>query len=95
MRWISFFSKLVFICNLFYLIGLYIRVSPEVPAILLTSGIIIIGSVMARAGTAFISLVYLFLLFSKKKLRDYVEPVVALLNVLFLILQLSVLAFVR
>ena len=87
MRWIYFFSRVVFICNLFYLLALYIRLSPQVPEVFLTSGIIIMGSVMALYGTVLINLCYGWLL-TRKKLKQYVPLWLALVNFLFLLTQI-------
>ncbi|MCM5528538.1 hypothetical protein [Parasegetibacter sp. NRK P23] len=88
MRWIYFFSRVVFICNLFYLLALYIRLAPQVPEVFLTSGIIIMGSVMALYGTVLINLSYGWLLLTRKKLKQYVPLWLALVNFLFLLTQI-------
>lgn len=89
MRWIYFFSRVVFICNLFYLLAIYIRLNPTFPDIFLSSTSIIIGTIMAIYGNIFINLAYLILLFNRKKMKEFAPVWLVLANFIFLLIQIT------
>lgn len=87
MRWVAFLSRVAFVCNLFFILALYIRLSPNVSEILLSSTTIIIGYVLAIYLNAGINIIYAIILLSRKKLKDFVRIWVASLNFIFLLIQ--------
>jgi len=87
MRWIYFLSRVTFICNLIYLLALYMRLHPSFPEVFMTSTIIIIGTVMAFFGTVAVNLVYLWMLVTGAKIGKYMPVWLALANFVFLLVQ--------
>lgn len=87
MRWIYFLSRVTFLCNLIYLLALYMRVNPSFPEVFMTSTIIIIGTVMAFVGTIIVNLVYLWMLVTRVNFSKHLPVWLAIANFLFLLLQ--------
>jgi hypothetical protein len=95
MKWTLFFSRVAFICNLFFLLSLYIRISPRQEATLTTSTTIIIGTLMAYSFTFLVNLIYFFILIRKKSIHSYLPLWLAVANFLFLLAQMSVYFFLN
>jgi hypothetical protein len=88
MRWCHFFSRVAFICNLFFLVSVLLqwRLFFTNPAALST--VLIAGFLLAPfLFNPLVNLVYLALLIRRKPLAIYVPQWLARTNFIFLLLQ--------
>jgi hypothetical protein len=88
MKWLSFLSKLSFICNLCFIFCLLLRYSNLDLNEELNSLLIILGWVMAIVINAFYFLVTLIALARKRYGRDAVPTWLILANLLFLLIEM-------
>lgn len=88
MRWLLFLSRLAFICGLCFLVSLALAMMNRENQELFSSTIIIIGYAMGMIVVPLTALCYLFVFFSKRKLREIVPVWLILANLFFLLILL-------
>jgi len=94
MKWLYFFSRVAFICNICFLVAFSVQLTQWIKSEQLTSTIILIGYVMGFIINPFVNLSYLFTaLISRKKLA-IVPAWLMTANILFLVIQIQFLIFI-
>ena len=88
MRWLLFLSRLAFICGIFFILSLSLRISDWAKDEDITSTIIIIGYFMGMIIVPVTNLCYGLVFLMKKKLKKYVPGWLVIANFLFLLLLL-------
>ena len=83
-----FLSRVAFICNCCLLLVWLMRYLPAMPESSLTSTVIIAGVVLSFIVNVPVNIMYALLLFRRQRLRDRVPVWLAVINFLFLIVQL-------
>jgi hypothetical protein len=91
MELLIFFSRVAFVCNMFFLIAMALRFYPFLPPGHLSSTIIIAGHVLAVFLNATTSIVYLVKLLTGKQISGHYPRWLFIINFFFLILQLILL----
>lgn len=85
MRWLLFLSRLAFICGCCFLITLGFAMLKNENQEPVSSTIIIIGYAMGVIVVPLTNLIYLLVVFSKRKLRQLVPVWLSVANFLFLL----------
>ena len=85
---ISFFSRVALICNICLLLAWVTRYISFLPRGHIESTVLITGLVLSFIVNALVNLLYAMLLIRRKAISDFVPVWLALINFLFLILQL-------
>jgi hypothetical protein len=88
MRWLLFLSRLAFICGIFFLLAVSLRIRNWSHDEAITSTIILIGYIMGFVIVPITDLCYLGLILTRKKPTRYVPLWLVLSNVLFLFVLL-------
>jgi hypothetical protein len=88
MRWLSFLSRVAFICNVFFLLAVSIQFSNWIHNQDLTSFIAILGYFFVVLFNPLVNLCYLVLFVIRKKFWTVVPAWLITANILFLIMQL-------
>lgn len=88
MRWLLFLSRLAFICGVCFLLSLGFAMLQRENTEVVSSTIIIIGYAMGMIVVPVTVLCYLFVIFSRKKLRQIVPVWLSVANFLFLLVLL-------
>ena len=94
MRFVLFLSRIAFICNLFFLLALLVRITNVAGNGLAVSTIGITGYFLVALFNPLVNLIYLFLLF-RKKLFISLPRWLVLSNFIFLLLQLQYILFLN
>jgi hypothetical protein len=88
MRWLLFFSRVAFICNLFFVVAFTLQMSNWIKNHDLAELVIIIGYALAFLCNPFVNLSYLFVrIFRKTGLKPIPQWLITS-NILFLLIQL-------
>lgn len=85
MRWLLFLSRLAFICGVCFLVTLGFAMMKNENQEPVSSTIIIIGYAMGVVVVPITNLIYLGVIFSKRKLREIVPVWLSVMNFLFLL----------
>ncbi|MBE2230026.1 MAG: hypothetical protein IAE96_05225 [Chitinophagaceae bacterium] len=88
MRWLLFLSRLAFICGVCFLLSLGFAMLQRENTEVVSSTIIIIGYAMGMIVVPVTVLCYIFVIFSRKKLRQIVPVWLSVANFLFLLVLL-------
>jgi hypothetical protein len=88
MRWLLFLSKLAFICNLFFLLAVSLKITSWITNADLVAAIIIIGYVMVVLLNPVVNTCYLACWAAGKKFGQVVPQWLITSNVLFLMMQI-------
>lgn len=89
MRWLPFFSRVAFICNLAFLAGVFLQWQPVALNEGVASTILVTGFFLAPAVfSPLVNLFYLLMLLRKKPVRTIVPLWLACTNFGFLLLQI-------
>ena len=88
MRWLLFFSRVAFICNICFLIAFSLQMTRWIRNEDLTQMIVMIGYVMGFIINPFIVITYLVLFFVSRKKLSVVPAWLLTANVLFLVIQI-------
>ena len=89
MRWLSFLSKLALVCNLFFLLSVFLHFNSFLKDEAIVSTIVIIGYALAVfIFTPIINMIYFTFLVLRKKLFGIVPKWLVLTNFIFLLLQI-------
>lgn len=84
MGWLQFLSRLAFICGLFFLLSISIRIWNWIKEESIESTIITIGHFIGMLVVPITCLCYLVIMMSRVKLRNYVAGWLIIANFLFL-----------
>lgn len=84
MGWLQFLSRLSFICGIFFLLAISLRIRPWIGEETLVSTIITIGYFIGMIVVPVTCLCYLVMMLGRRKLRNYVAGWLVLANFLFL-----------
>jgi hypothetical protein len=94
MRWLSFLSKVTFVCNLFFLFTVLLRFNSFLQDQAIISTIVIIGYFLSVfIFNPFTNIVYLGVLLFRRKLFDVVPAWLVITNFVFLLLQIIYILF--
>jgi hypothetical protein len=88
MRWLLFFSRVAFVCNLLFLVSFSLLLYNWIGQEEITSALIIVGYVLAVVFNPAVNLVYLVLFWVKKNSLAAIPAWLIVMNILFLMLQL-------
>ena len=88
MRWLLFLSKLAFICNLFFLLAVSLKISSWITIADLVAAVIIIGYVMVVLFNPLVNICYLVCWAAGKKFGHVVPQWLVSANILFLVMQI-------
>ena len=88
MRRLLFLSRLAFICNVFFLLAVSLKITNWVQNPDLTATILIIGYVMVVLFNPLVNLCYLVLFLARKKFWAVVPSWLITANILFLVMQI-------
>jgi hypothetical protein len=88
MRWLSFLSRLAFICNVFFLLAFSLRISNWVTDPDLAGTILIIGYFFVVLFSPLVNICYLFMFLLRKKFWIVVPSWLITANILFLVMQI-------
>ncbi|MDB5197274.1 MAG: hypothetical protein JWP88_1645 [Flaviaesturariibacter sp.] len=94
MRFVLFLSRAAFICNLFFLLALLLRMFPWANNGVAVSTSVIIGYFMVALFNPLVNLIYLVLLI-RKKLFIQLPRWLVIANFIFLLLQLQYILFLN
>ncbi|MCW3073835.1 MAG: hypothetical protein JWP69_904 [Flaviaesturariibacter sp.] len=94
MRFVLFLSRIAFICNVFFVIALLIRMIEATGNGVVISTIGIVGYFLVALFNPLVNLIYLVLLI-RKKLFDGLPRWLVISNFVFLLLQLQYLLFLN
>ncbi len=84
MGWLQFLSRLAFICGLFFLLSISLRIWDWISEETIVSTIITIGYFIGMVVVPLTCLIYLVMMLSRVKLRTYVAGWLIIANFLFL-----------
>src|SRR5215218_2467141 len=94
MRWISFLSRVAFICNLAFLFSVLLQWKPFISSQVLLSTVVIIGYFLAPfIFSPIVSLLYVIMLLQKKKFPASLPGWLISVNFVFLLVQLIFVLF--
>ena len=89
MRWLSFLSKLAFVCNLFFLLSVLLHFDSFLEDQAIVSTIVIIGYALAVfIFTPLVNMIYFAFFVLRKKLFGMVPKWLVLTNFVFLLLEI-------
>lgn len=91
MQRIQFFSRVALLCNLCFLVVFFLRYVPFVQNGIITSTLIILGSVISIVINTLIMLLYFFLVIVGGPLRKAIPVWLIITNILFFIFQVILL----
>ena len=88
MRRLLFFSRVAFICNIFFVLSFTIQLTNWIRDEQLKSSIVVLGYIMGLPLNLALNLVYLVLFLGKKKFWQTVPAWLITANILFLVIQI-------
>ena len=88
MRWLLFGSRLAFICNLFFLVALSLKVSAWITNNDIIATVLILGYFLVVLVNPLVNLIYGLLFIFRRKFWTVVPPWLITANILFLVLQI-------
>lgn len=95
MQRLLFYSRIAFVCNIFFLLAFTLHLTPWVTNEDLTSWILILGYVMGFILNPILNLIYLILFIGRRKFIPPVPSWLVMANVLFLVIQLFYLLYIN
>jgi hypothetical protein len=82
-----FFSRVAFVCNLFFIFTFFMHYIPALKNAFVASTLIIIGLVMSVIINALVSLISFYLLLSGRQVKQHVPFWLMITNFLFFVIQ--------
>jgi hypothetical protein len=88
MKWLSFLSRLAFICNIFFLLAFSLMISRYITNETVVSTILIIGYFLVILFSPLVNLCYLVLFLLRKKFWHFIPSWLITANVMFLLMEI-------
>ena len=87
MRRLSFFSRVAFICNIFFVVAFSIQLSNWIGNEQIKSTIVMLGYIIGIPLNLIVNLIYLFVVLGRKRLLPALPSWLVTANILFLVIQ--------